>query len=493
MPQSLELPHFITRLGAWRSRPGPAYRKLAEAIRDAVSTGSFPVGMNIPAERRLADTLELSRTTVVGAYEVLRSEGWLESVQGSGTRISRAAPPRSRQAEPREAAPPSRRDTVFRGLIESGSARISFLGLHFPAIAPELEDALRETARDSKALLGQHGYTGLGLPALREAIANHLSESDLPTRAEEILVTNGSQQAIGLAASLLLKRGDAVVLEDPTYLGAIDVFQSSGVRLVPVPMASEGIDLARLREAVARESPRLIYVMPNFQNPTGALLSGSARSEVVRIAEEHDATILEDATLVDFDFGRRPPPAIAALAPRGRVLTVGSLSKLIWGGLRIGWIRAPEPLLEPLASLKVMGDLGNSVIPQAVAVRLLGKMPEIRKKRRRQVVERYETLARELSSRLPDWEWNEPLGGLSLWVRLPRGDAREFATVARRHGVAILPGSTCSPTDSHPEYLRLPFCLDPPEIREGIRRLEQAWKSYSPAQKQRRSGLHVVV
>ncbi len=306
-------------------------------------------------------------------------------------------------------------------------------------------------------------------------------------------MTNGSQQAIGLAAGLLLKRGDAVVLEDPTYLGAIDVFESSGARLVPVPVGPDGVELGSLREAVARENPRLLYVMPNFQNPTGALLSSAARAEVVRIAEEHDTTILEDATLEDFDFGRRPPPAIAALARRASVLTVGSLSKLIWGGLRIGWIRAPEPLLEPLANLKVMGDLGNSAIPQAVAVRLLRRIGEIRKKRRRQVLERYDALASELSKRLPEWEWRKPLGGLSLWVRLPRGNAQEFATIARRHGVAILPGSTCSPTNGSPEFLRLPFCLEPAEIREGIRRLESAWKSYAPAPKPGCAGLHVVV
>jgi DNA-binding transcriptional MocR family regulator len=493
MIPNLDPPEFVHRLGQWRSRSGPAYRKLAEAIREAVSSGSLATGLNIPAERRLAEILDLSRTTVVGAYEVLRSEGWLESVQGSGTRICRSGSPRPQASATREPSPPSRRQTVFRGLIESGSSRVSFLGLHFPAIAPELEEALSETARDSKSLFRHHGYTGLGLPALREAIASHLSVSNLPTRPEEILVTNGSQQAIGLAAALLLKPGDAVLLEDPTYLGAIDVFQSSGARLVPVPVGSDGVDLDRLRESVERESPRLIYVMPNFQNPTGALLSSAARGEIVRIAEEHDTTILEDATLEDFDFGRRPPPALAAFSRRGRVLTVGSLSKLIWGGLRIGWIRAPEALLEPLANLKVMGDLGNSAIPQVVAVRLLGRIADIRKKRRQQVLERYDALAAELSSRLPEWAWKKPLGGLSLWVRLPRGDAQEFSILARRHGVAILPGSTCSPTNSHSEFLRLPFCLEPAEIREGIRRLERAWKSYSPTPRQRRAGLHVVV
>ena len=490
MPHA-DLQEFVSKLGQWQTRSGPAYRKLAEAIREEVSAGRFPVGTSIPAERKLAEALSLSRTTVVGAYETLRSDGWIESVQGSGTRIRRAGAPAPANSGRGPAS--TRRHSAFRGLIESNPSTISFLGLHLPAISPYFEEAFQETVRDSKSLLRHHGYTGLGLPALREAIAAHITDSGLPTRAEEVLVTHGAQQAIGLAASVLLRPGDAVALEDPTYLGAIDVFTSAGARLIPVPAEDEGLRLDLLAETLSRENPRLLYLMPTFQNPVGSLLPPDARREVVRLAEQHGATILEDGTLEDLSFGRKPPPPLGAYSRGGRVISAGSLSKLIWGGLRVGWLRAPEALLAPLANVKVMGDLGNSALSQAVAVRLLRRSREIRELRREQIQERFEVLGSELSSRLPDWTWKQPLGGLSIWVRLPHGDADEFAPVALRHGVAILPGSTCSPSNRCSEYLRLPFCLEPGQIRDGIRRLARAWKTYAPAPSRERSGLHVVV
>ena len=490
MPHA-DLWEFVSKLGSWQSRSGPAYRKLAEAIREEVSSGALPMGANIPAERKLAEALSVSRTTVVGAYEALRADGWIESVQGSGTRICRSA---VSSPVPSPGAPAaSRRNTAFRGLIESNPSTISFLGLHLPAISPEFEEAFQETSRDLKSLLRHHGYMGLGLPALREAIASHISDSGLPTKAEEILVTHGAQQAIGLAASVLLRPGDSAALEDPTYLGAIDVFTSAGARLIPVAMGEDGVRLDRLAEALSRDTPRLLYLMPTFQNPAGTVLSPDARREVARMADQHGVTILEDGTLEDLSFGRRPPPPIAAFSRSGRVISVGSLSKLIWGGLRVGWLRAPEPLLAPLANLKVMGDLGNSAISQAVAVRLLRRARVIRERRREEIEERYELLAGELSARLPDWTWKKPLGGLSIWVRLPHGNADEFAPVALRHGVAILPGSTCSPTGRFSEWIRLPFCLEPQQIRDGVRRLARAWQTYDPAPKTSSAGLHVVV
>jgi DNA-binding transcriptional MocR family regulator len=486
----VDVEEFVSRLGCWQSRSGPTYRKLAEAVREAVASGQFSLGASIPAERKLAEALAVSRTTVVGAYETLRSDGWIESVQGSGTRVSRAGSTPA-VSSPR---PPisTRRSTMFRGLIETRASTISFLGLHLPALSPEFEEALEEVTRDARSLLRHHGYTGLGLPALREAIAAHLTESGLATRAEEVLVTHGAQQAIGIAAAVLLRPGDAVVLEDPTYLGAIDVFTSAGARLLPVPVGSEGVRLDRLRETLSREGPKLLYLMPTFQNPVGTVLSSEARREVVRVAEEHGATILEDETLSDLSFDRKVPPPLAAFSRSGRVISVGSLSKLIWGGLRVGWLRAPEPLLAPFASLKVMNDLGNSSVSQALAVRLLRRVREIRRKRREQIQERFDLLSSELSSQLPDWTWKRPLGGLSIWVRLPRGDADDFAPVALRHGVAILPGSTCSPSNRCAEYLRLPFCLEPQEIRDGVRRLARAWRSYDPAPRGAREGLVVV-
>ena len=493
MARAADPSEFEGHLRDWRSRRGPVYRKLTDAIRTAITEGAFAVGTTIPPERKLAEALGVSRTTVVGAYQALRDEGWLESVQGSGTRVTRAGSAVPAFEPAGDAA--RRRNTAFRGLIDSSGSAISFLGLHMPAISPAFEEALAETARDARALLRHHGYTGLGLPILREAIASHLTRGGLPTRAAEVLVTHGAQQAIRLAADLLLRRGDAVVLEDPTYLGAIDLFGAAGARLVPVPTGRNGISLDRLAEAMTRERPRALYLMPNYQNPVGSVLSAAARREIAALAEKHETAVIEDGTLEDLDFGTPPPPPIGAHSSRARVITIGSLSKLIWGGLRVGWLRAAEPILSPLSQLKVMNDLGNSPLSQTVAARLMRKLPAIRADRREQLTERFECLATELSQRLPDWTWERPTGGLSIWVRLPRGDSEELAAVALRHGVAILPGSMFSPTNRCRDFIRLPFCLDPREIRDGIRRLARAWNAYVPSRERESVAAlqHVVV
>lgn len=468
-------------LGGWQLGEGPAYRRLAGAIRSAIERGDYPAGSRLPAERLLAKALSVSRTTVVGAYEELRQDGWLESRQGSGSRVCRPKPasPSRRETLTSRAF---QRNTVFRGLVESSGSTIEFLGAHLPGAVEFLEDAIAHAGKDLAGWLGHSGYSALGIPPLRQRIAEHITASGLPTKAEEVLVTHGAQQAIGLATQLYVQGNDAVVLEDPTYVGAIDVFASAGARLLPIPVTQEGLRLDVLRDTMLRETPRLAYLMPTFHNPLGVVASDASRREIVRLAEERGVPILEDHTLADLTLGdAAPPPPLAAYARSGAVLTVGSLSKLIWGGLRVGWVRAPEEIIARLARLKVMSDLGNSVVSQVVAARLLARVEEIKVSRRRLLEERLEIASRELARLLPDWRWRRPAGGLSLWVRIPRGSAAEFVEVALRHGVSLVAGSTCSPRAAYPDFLRIPFVQEPEVLRDGIRRLAGAWKTYAPA------------
>jgi DNA-binding transcriptional MocR family regulator len=189
---------------------------------------------------------------------------------------------------------------------------------------------------------------------------------------------------------------------------------------------------------------------------------------------------VEDESLVDIALEETPPASIAALAPKAPVMSIGSLSKLFWGGLRIGWIRAPEPVLLRLAGLKVASDLGSAMLSQLVAVHLLERADEVRRLRRAQIAEQRDALARELSRRLPEWSWMLPAGGLSMWVRLPHGDASEFAQVALRHGVSLLAGPSVSPDGGHPQHLRLVYVHEPPVMAEAVERLAQAWDAYAP-------------
>jgi DNA-binding transcriptional MocR family regulator len=480
-------------LGRWSDGEGPVYRRLARAVAAAIDRGELEPGSRLPAERALAAALALSRTTVVSAYEQLRQAERVESRRGSGTRVSGSF---SRGPGLRLREDPSgsfRRHPVYRSLVEGSGETIEFLGAHLPA--PELLPRMlaRVDERRLRELSLGPGYLPMGLPDLRRAIAAHLAGWGVPTVEEQVMVTHGAQQAIGLAGALFLERGDAVLIEDPTYLGSIDIFTGLGARLVPVPPGGDAAWLSRLKELVARTGPRLIYLMPTFHNPTGRVMPEACRRGLARLAREMRVPILEDNTLADLSLSGRPPAPIAAFDAAAPVLTIGSLSKLFWGGLRIGWIRGAEDLLARIARLKIMADLGGSLVGQLGAVRLLKETERVKQGRRREMRERLDRLKTLLARRLPSWQWEEPAGGLSLWVKLPHGEADAFAQVALRHGVAVVPGTLTSPTGGGTDRLRLPFVLEAAPMREGVERLARAWAAYAAPGVRRPRSARVLV
>jgi DNA-binding transcriptional MocR family regulator len=269
------------------------------------------------------------------------------------------------------------------------------------------------------------------------------------------------------------------VLEDPTYLGAIDAFTSFGARLEGVPSGPHGVEIEALRESVSSVAPRAVYLLPTGHNPTGSVLSEAARREVAMIAGSSGSVWVEDLTLADLVLDGEPRAPLATFATGATVLTVGSLSKLFWGGLRVGWIRGPEALITRLARLKVVADLSGSIVPQAIATRVLGHAEELAATRRRQALDRLERTTRLLAQHLPTWTYRRPAAGLSLWLKIPFGDVAELATLARRRGVAIVPGTSNSPTGRFHDHLRLPFIGDPDKVAEGIHRLAAAWQEYA--------------
>ena len=216
---------------------------------------------------------------------------------------------------------------------------------------------------------------------------------------------------------------------------------------------------------------RAVYLMPSFQNPTGALMPEEARRQLARLIRATGVPLVEDDVHAGLALGRESPPPVAAYARDAPVITLGSLSKLFWGGLRVGWVRATPAAIAQLGRLKAVSDLGTSLLSQAVAVGLLADLERIAEIRRREVGERFAALTGQLERSLPEWRWSEPAGGLSLWVRLPEGSAGELAQVARRRGVAIVPGSVMSATGSFDDFVRLPLDHEPDVLEEGVRRL----------------------
>ena len=487
-----ELVSLVQTLGAWDAGEGPLYERLSARLKSVIDKGEILPGSNLPPERKLAERLGISRTTVVLAYQRLREAGHVESRQGSGTWVRRSG--RDQRPSPQESDVSStfRRNVVFRSLLEHDDDTIGFVGAHVPAL-PMVQEAFREIAKQPWAdITGESGYSPMGWPPLRQALAQQLTRSGLRTSADQLLITSGAQQAISLVAGMLVPRGETVVAEDPTYIGAIDVFSAAGARILTVPAGAEGMEPARLRRTLEAR-PRLLYLAPTFHNPTGATLPERSRRELAALSAELQIPVVEDLALAGLSLVREIPLPVAAFAKDAPVLTIGSLSKLFWSGLRLGWIRGPQDLIARLSRWKALADLGSPWPTQAMAVRLLAETAAAEKQRRVDSSGRLTLLTELLQKHLPDWTWRKPDGGLLLWARLPAGDANELAHVARRHGVAIVPGSANSPEHRFADHVRLPFVAEAPAMKEGIARLARAWQEYRQILGQRGGRFEVIV
>jgi DNA-binding transcriptional MocR family regulator len=419
----------------------------------------------------------LSRTTVVGAYDKLREAGWFESRTGSGTfvcaRSSGVAAARSAAREDVLNESP-----VLNLLGQYGEDRLDFaLGIPFPL--EELPMELFTIPPDEyAAIMRERHYYPFGLAALRRAIAHMYSQGGLETKEEEVLITNGGQSAISLCVMLFVQRGDAALVEDPGFFGALSAVRTTGGRLTPLPVESDGVRPSVLNDRIKSTAARLVYLTPTFQNPTGTVMPPAARKEVARIAAVSGVPIIDDLALADMVFEGTAPPPIAAFGRQAPVITIGCLSKLVCPSLRIGWVRAPSWIIERLVRLKSSHDLASPLLTQHIAVRIVEEIDQARRLRRQQLKPRRDLLVALLRKRLPDWTFEVPTGGLFLWVKLPRGDAREFAQVALRHGVIILPGPQTSAVGRFENHLRIPFLAEPATLRTGVTRLAQAWKDY---------------
>jgi DNA-binding transcriptional MocR family regulator len=482
---------LVELIGPWATGADPLNEQLADALTRAIEIGLLPPGTRLPAERELAKELALSRTTIVAAYERLRLAGLARSRQGSGTRVAARGPgllaltPAPTPVEETDTEVPTRLrvgpgwSSGVAETIEHPDAMQLTIGAlpAGPAVAECIETALRD---DVPALLGEMGYDPFGWPRLRTAIAAYLDRLGVPTHPDQILVTNGAQQAVHLVASHLGGPGSAVVLENPTYIGAIDAFRTTGNRLMPMPVDSEGprVEVARLLAASA--PVRLAYVVPTYHNPTGATMPEGRRRELATAAAELGFDVVEDLT-PDTSLGLDVPRPIASFDEADRVITLGSLSKIAWGGLRIGWIRTPRADIDRLVAGKIVADHATSLITQAIAARVLDRVDDVVSWARAAAAERRTVITEALAAKLPDWEWIAPEGGLSLWVGLPDADAVQFSRLAARHGVIVRPGPLASPDGGFRDHIRIAYGAEPDRLVEAVDRLAAAWAEYAPA------------
>jgi len=457
------------------------YQRLAAALAAAAERQDMLPGTKLPPERLLAAQLGVARTTVSAAYELLELRGQVRRRQGRGTHVAGAdgAAAAMRAAELTTSL---QRNVLFRRLGEYPADAIDLLGSCAPPSVP-IREALAAAAGavDLHELAERSGYLPLGYPPLRRAIAAHLTAQGQATGEDEVLVTGGAQQALSLLASCYITPGAVVVAEDPTFPGAIDAFRTAGARILTVPVRQSGADTSLLAATLSQTEARLVYLMPTFHNPTGCVMPESARREVARLSRSTQLPVIEDNALAELTLGCQPPPPIGAYAHEAPIISVGSLSKLFWPGLRVGWIRAPRPVIAQLGPVKAVADLGTSLVSQAIAVNLFKDADRILKLRRSELTNRLGLLHDLLEHRLPGWRWRRPDGGLTVWAQLPTGSSADLAQIARGHGVLIAPGTVMSPTGRFDEYLRLPFDYQPETLEQGIGRLARAWRAYHGA------------
>jgi DNA-binding transcriptional MocR family regulator len=478
-------------LGNWSLGRGTLHHRLAVAIVDAIHQGNFLPGTKLPAERSMATALAVSRTTVLNAYNTLRAAGWLESRPGSGTWVNRAGAIAARASTQSGVIA---RSPLLHLLSVRDSGAIDFAVTSTGPIPGFPPDAFDLPAELRQSLLAERSYLPFGLPMLRDAIALHYSKLGLPTIPDEILVTTGGQQAISLAIALYVQRGDPVLVENPTYFGALEAFRFAGARMAPINIpGSRHIVPDVLKKRILTTHPRLIYLTPSYQNPTGACMPQASRRDVARICSDYGVPLIEDDCLAEITFERKRIPPIAAEGDGENILTVGCLSKLFCPGIRVGWIRAAVPVIARLVRVKTAMDLGSPLLTQAIGAQFLSEMDKAVELRRKELTKKLRLAAEILRREVPDWEFEEPSGGLCLWIRIPNGDARTLAQVALRHRVGVASGNLFSIDDGFADFLRIPFVLGEDEIALGIERLAESWREVNGVKRSGEDRYSVVI
>jgi DNA-binding transcriptional MocR family regulator len=445
-----------------RTMPGPVYAALAHAITSLVLDGRVATETRLPSERELAVALHVSRATVTAAYDAMRTDGFLASRTGSGSFVTVPAGSRPR---------PSLARWTTRSNEAADVIDLSCAALPAP---PDLLPAAVATAAGRLApyLLGD-GYDPAGLPVLREAVAARFTARGAATRPDQILITNGALHGLDLLLRLLIGPGDRVITELPTYPGALDAVRANGGRLVPVPMAPQGgWQVAQLQATLRQTAARLAFLTPDFHNPTGALVPEAHRRDVLKVARQTGTTVIVDESFVDLGF-TATERATADIDPT--VITVGSLSKPVWGGLRIGWLRASTDLVHRLAALRTSIDMGGPVLDQVVAAGLFEHLDEIAAQRIAELVPQRDTLVAALAEELPEWRVSVPQGGLSLWAELPAPLSTPLTMLAAQAGVVVVPGSRFGVDGTLERFLRLPYALPADRLVEAVRRLAGVW------------------
>jgi DNA-binding transcriptional MocR family regulator len=441
----------------------PAYAGLADRLRLLIAGGRVDVDLRLPSERDLCVALEVSRTTVTRAYAALVEAGYAAARQGSGTYTR---------------LPGGRRQAFDRSLTpHTGSEDLIDLSTAASAAGPGIAEAYASAATELPRYLGGTGYFPTGLPALQQAIAATYDARGLPTDPDQVLVVPGALSALMVVAQGLLRPRDRALVESPGYPNGHAALRRAGARWAAAPMDVDGWDLDAISRVVKGARPRLAYLVPDFQNPTGNLMGNAQREQYAAVLRRAGTIPIVDESHQALRLDGRPMPRpFAAFAPDA--VTLGSVSKSMWGGLRVGWIRCPAELTAPLVSARIAMDLGSPVLEQLVAARLLADRELHWSAHRDRLRVQRDALAAALKERLPEWRFRLPSGGLSLWCELPEGaraGSLELTAEAEVRDVAVSAGPAFALDGGLDSFVRVPYSRPEDELRTAVDRLADAW------------------
>jgi DNA-binding transcriptional MocR family regulator len=455
----------------------PLYAHLVTLFESAIARGDLPSGSRLPPERELAARLKISRTTVVAAYRELESRGLLRGYVGRGTFVCAAPEPSGTpfawRGKIASVALRSNDSTLRDTLRHSSDARLLSLAAGEPAIDLFPTAAFQKAidyvlTRDARSAW-RHGPTE-GQPVLRDAIADRFS-----VPAETVLILAGAQQGLDLLARCLIDPGDAVIVDRPGYLGAIQSFRAAGARLVGWDVVRSDVD--ELEDLLLRYRPKLIYTNPTFQNPTGTTMPIRTRRELLKLAERYRTPIVEDATYRDLYFAEAPPPSLRELDAQNLVIHLNSFSKVMAPGLRLGWLSAAPSIVEQMAIIKQRLDPHTQNLVQFAMARLIldrsfdAHLKTLRAEHARRAAQMLASIERHVPTGV--LRVARPQGGLYLWCRLAPGiSSRALLDQALAAGVAFVPGHAFYSDPAGDSELRLCFSSVPPgTIDDAVQRL----------------------
>ncbi|WGP07938.1 PLP-dependent aminotransferase family protein [Bacillus subtilis] len=457
--------------GPWKT---PAFESLAAAVAAAITDGRLPVGARLPSERELAVAVGVSRTTTGRAYAHLREQEFIVTRRGSGSIVQLPSVPGGR---------------IDHLLSPSGADETEIdLTCTAPVAAPEILDAYERALSRLGAYLPGTGYYPSGLPVLRELIAERYTSRGAPTDPDQILITSGALGGAAIAVRALLdgaarlggtRSTSRVLVESPTYPNAIATLEGAGASLVTYPLEfcpqGHHWDIDAMDQLMGQMRPRSAYLIPDFHNPTGALLPDAQRRDLAEVLGRHRVVPVFDESLVELGLEEGPTPTpMSALISDS--VTVGSVSKIYWGGLRIGWMRIPRHRVDHFASSRLGLDLGAPVLEQLVTVELMADHEAVVAECRTRLRAARDMLAAQVRSWVPEWKLIVPSGGMALWAELPEARSGVLSIAARNHGLRLVAGPNFAPAGGLDRWVRLPYTVTETELEQVGPRLAAAWE-----------------